>query len=254
MKTVVALRHVLFEDLGTLAGTLEKRGFAIRYVDAGVDDLSHRDLIEADLMVVLGGPIGAYDEDLHPFLHGELAVIGERLALQRPILGICLGAQLMARALGAAVTPMGGRKEIGYGPVSLTADGEASVLARLDKDIPVLHWHGDEFQIPSGAKHLALTEVCNAQAFEYQGFALGLQFHLEADPARIEQWLVGHSVELAASGTSVRKLRADAVRGGPLLAKAAQDVFNAWINRLDAGQSSKVEGGQQNNLMLKLML
>lgn len=239
MKTAVALRHVLFEDLGTLALTLEKRGYTIRYVDAGVDNLSHHDILDADLMIVLGGPIGAYDEDLYPFLQDELAVIGERLALRRPILGICLGAQLIARALGAAVTPMGGRKEIGYGPVSLTADGEASVLASLTDDIPVLHWHGDEFQIPPGARHLARTELCHTQAFEYQEFALGYQFHLEADPARIEQWLVGHSVELAASATSVRKLRADSVRCGTRLAKAAQDVFNAWIDRLEAAQLSQ---------------
>lgn len=234
MKTAVALRHVLFEDLGTLADTLEKRGFAIRYVDAGVDDLSRRDIIGADLMIVLGGPIGAYDEDLYPFLRDELAIIGQRLALRRPILGICLGAQLMARALGAAVTPMGGRKEIGYGPVSLTADGTASVLAHLSEDIPVLHWHGDEFQIPPGAKHLARTDVCNAQAFDYEGFAPGLQFHLEADPARIEQWLIGHSVELAASGTSVRKLRADSIQCGTRLARVARDVFNAWIDEVEA--------------------
>ena len=127
-KTVLALRHLAFEDLGLLAPVLEARGFTrLLTRDAGVDDLRDVDLDAVDLLVVLGGPIGAYDDALYPYLNDELALIRRRLAARRPLLGICLGAQLMARALGASVRPMAhGRKEIGFAPLTLTDAGRDS--------------------------------------------------------------------------------------------------------------------------------
>ncbi|CAN7754072.1 glutamine amidotransferase [Caballeronia sp. LjRoot31] len=229
MKTVAVFRHVLFEDLGTLRGVLEERGYEIRYFDMGVDDPRRAEIEEADLMVVLGGPIGVFDDDLYPFLRTELAVISERLLSGRPILGICLGAQLMARALGARVTPME-HKEIAFGCVSLSPEGRASALGHLGDDVPVLHWHGDEFQMPEGCHVLASTAQCKNQAFQYGACALALQFHLEADVARIEQWLIGHSVELMQNDVSMTALRESALRSGAALGKAASQVFNAWVN------------------------
>jgi GMP synthase (glutamine-hydrolysing) len=118
-KTVVALRHLAFEDLGLIEPFLIERGWRVRYCDVGVNDLSATDITKADLLVVLGGPIGAEDDAFYPFLVDEVRLIKERLINQKPILGICLGAQLMARALGAAVRPMG-QKEIAYSSVTLT--------------------------------------------------------------------------------------------------------------------------------------
>ena len=111
MKTVLAIRHVAFEDLGGFEAPLKEAGYAIRYADMGVEDVAS--LPSPDLLAVLGGPIGAYEDDLYPFLQDEIALITARLAAGRPILGICLGAQLMARALGARVYP-GRAKEIGW--------------------------------------------------------------------------------------------------------------------------------------------
>ncbi len=230
-KTVLALRHLAFEDLGLLGPVLEARGFS-RFLtrDAGVDDLRDVDLDAVDLLVVLGGPIGAYDDALYPYLNDELALIHRRLAARRPLLGVRLGAQLMARALGASVQPMAhGRKEIGFAPLTLTDAGRDSPLAPLAQGQPVLHWHGDQFEIPAGCASLATTPLCPHQAFAVEDFALGLQFHLESDPARLEQWLIGHAGELAQARVPLDALRSDAKAHGPALRAALGDVMDRWM-------------------------
>lgn len=235
MKTALALRHVPFEDLGLLGPLLEQHGYAVRTLDAGVEPLSNAADPEPDLLVVLGGPIGAYDEASYPFLTETLALVRQRLARQQPVLGICLGAQIMARALGAPVAPMG-HKEIGFAPLTLTPAGQRSVLAPLvhgANGVPVLHWHGDQFGIPPGTEALAATALCPHQAFAVGAHALALQFHLEADLSRIEQWLVGHACELAAAGVDLQALRRGALTHGPALTLAAQAVFGAWLDGLD---------------------
>lgn len=232
MKTALAIRHLHFEDLGTLEPLLRQRGFEVRYLESPTAELAKEDADAADLVVVLGGPIGAFDEATYPFLRHELKFIEKRLAGEKPLLGLCLGAQLMARLLGAAVTPMG-HKEIGFGRLTLTEAGKDSVLAPLDK-IPVLHWHGDHFALPASAKLLASTGACAEQAFAVGDHLLGLQFHLEASPEHIESWLVGHCCELNQANIDPQKIREDARRYGPLLQKAAHHCIGGWLDRLEA--------------------
>lgn len=228
-RTAVAIRHVAFEDLGTLAPLLTGRGYELKYCDVGVDPLSGLMQRPIDLLVVLGAPIGAFDDGLYPFLHDEVALISQRLQQKLPTLGVCLGAQLMARVLGAPVGPMA-TKEIGFAPLTLTAAGQDSVLKHLPADLPVLHWHGDQFGIPAGTASLAQTALCPHQAFALERYALGLQFHLEADASRIEQWLVGHCAELMAEGVDLKKLRTDAGQYGAALQQAGQAVIGAWLD------------------------
>jgi len=231
-KSAIVIRHVHFEDLGTLGPVLQARGYQVRYVDPMQGELAAIDAVAPDLLVVLGGPIGAFDEAVHPFLADELELVRRRLAAARPLLGICLGAQLIARALGAGVAPMG-VKEIGFGPLTLTAEGQSSALAGLAAT-PVLHWHGDQFEIPPGAMRLAGTPTCPNQAFALGATVLGLQFHLEADTCRIEHWLVGHASELAQAGIDPRSLRAQAHQVQSALAAASGAVFHAWLDGLAA--------------------
>lgn len=150
MKSVVAIRHVAFEDLGIFEPILEEFGYRIRYLDPGLlgpDALESLDVDSPELMVVLGGPVGANDDALFPFLAAELDAIRHRLDSGRPLLGICLGAQLIARAMGGRVFPMP-EKEIGFADVYLTRDGQEGPLRHLGNPDHVLHWHGDMFETP----------------------------------------------------------------------------------------------------------
>lgn len=228
-RRVEVIRHMAFEDLGLFAETLSSPDWSVRYHEAGLADLA-APLRDADLAVVLGGPIGVYEADRYPFLNDELAALKERLAQRRPTLGICLGAQLMAAALGARVYP-GRRKELGWGEVRLSDAGRASCLSRL-AGRPVLHWHGDTFDLPAGATLLASTDVYENQAFALGSNALALQFHAEADSRRIEQWLIGHTGELSAAGIDIPALRANSAEVGPGLAAVAPALFADWLARL----------------------
>src|ERR1700760_1894545 len=166
-RSAVALRHVAFEDLGLLAAVMEAEGWNVSFCEAAIDDLSHASSRSADLLIVLGGPIGAYETDAYPFLNTEIALLEYRLSRNLPTLGICLGAQLMARALGSRVFA-GPVKEIGWGGVELTRDGMASCLGPIHgQGAAVLHWHGDTFDLPAGATRLASNRNYENQAFTH---------------------------------------------------------------------------------------
>jgi GMP synthase (glutamine-hydrolysing) len=228
-RTAVAIRHVEFEDLGLLAPLLSDHGFATSYLDAAVA-AEWSSAADADLLIVLGGPIGVADTDAYPFLRIELELIRDRLVADRPTLGICLGAQLMAVACGGEVRP-GIAAEIGYAPLTLTDAGRGSVLGALD-GIPVLHWHGDVISTPPELPPLACTPLCENQAFARGANLLGLQFHLEADGVSLERWLVGHAYELSARAIAIPELRADAAAYGAQLASHATRLFASWLSGL----------------------
>jgi GMP synthase (glutamine-hydrolysing) len=229
MKTAIAWRHLAFEDLGLIEPWLATRGWDVRYRDMGVDGPVPADVRDADLLVVLGGPIGAEDDARYPFLGEEVRLIRERLDSGRPLLGICLGAQLMARALGAAVCPMG-TKEIGFAPLTPTAAAAGTPLALIG-DQPVLHWHGDQFELPRGSTSLAATRICPHQAFMVGAHAMAWQFHLEVDTGRIEQWLIGHAQELAQAGIDLEALRTQARAQRSGLAATLDRVLDDWLAR-----------------------
>ena len=229
----MALRHVAFEDLGLLAPILEREGWDVAFCEAAVDDVLHRSIKDAELLIVLGGPIGVYDSDNYPFLNSEISLIEYRLSRDLPTLGICLGSQLMAKALGGRVFN-GPVKEIGWGPIDLTAEGMSSCLSAVQGEgAVVLHWHGDTFDLPPEATRLASNENYENQAFAYGRNALALQFHLEADPKQLEEWYVGHTAELAATKVSIRDLRAATQRHESGLALRANLVFSAWLDQID---------------------
>jgi GMP synthase (glutamine-hydrolysing) len=230
IKKCLAVRHVAFEDLGLLGPLLAARGYDVQYLDAGIQPFDTETLTAPDLVIVLGGPIGVYERDAYPFIGEEIAAVAARIESNKPILGICLGAQLMAAALRARVAP-GPVKEIGWAPLTLTEAGQASVLSSLGAT-PVLHWHGDNCALPEGCARLASTQHCPVQAFARAPSQLALQFHLETEPARFEGWLVGHAVELGKAGIDPRDLRAQARALGPATREAGGKVLTAWLDKV----------------------
>lgn len=233
-KTAVAIRHVHFEDLGAFEAPLRKAGYRIRYLEAAKDDLSAAE--NADLTVFLGGPLGVNDHAAYPFLKQELSVAERRLDDQRPMLGICLGAQIIAHAAGAKVYPGNNGKEIGWKPITLTDAGRDSVVAPLGEGGGhMLHWHGDTFELPESAQRLASTDAYANQIYAIGKQVLAFQCHPELNPDAIEHWLVGHAFEIAETpGTDPVAIREDTANyGGGLLERGRRTIEN-WLRGLEA--------------------
>lgn len=223
-KTALVVQHVAFEDLGIIEPVLLGRGFTIQTVQAGVDPLP--DDVTASLAIVLGGPIGIADADRYPVVVQEIAWLKRRLDLNLPTLGVCLGGQLIAAALGAEVSSSG-RTEIGFAPLTFS-DVSGNVLSTLG-ETPVLHWHGDEFAIPEGCELLASTPLFHNQAFRRGENVLALQFHLEVSPLTLERWFIGNAFELAAHGIDPRDLRRDTAAFGAALEELGGQVYDTWL-------------------------
>ncbi|MBM3543188.1 MAG: glutamine amidotransferase [Alphaproteobacteria bacterium] len=230
MRNAVAIRHVSFEDAGIMADVLAERGITLSYLEAGLDDLSPAK--NADLLLVLGGPIGIYEIERYPFLKDELATIETAVKQGTPVAGICLGCQALAAVLAARVYP-GKQKELGWDELTLTEEGKASPLGVLE-GVPILNWHGDTFDLPAGATRLASTEITPNQAFAYGPKVLALQFHVELEPWNMERWLIGHTGELANSKVDLNAMRAETARFAPAANDAGKRLFNAWLDGASA--------------------
>lgn len=228
MKIAHVIRHIHFEDLGLLSPLLAEHGYHHHYWDVGVDDLNKLEQMTPDLLVILGGPLSANDVDTYPFLVTEQCLVRRQIASGRPLLGICLGAQIIARVMGASVEPMAS-KEIGFAPLVLTEAGNHSVLAPLADAEAVLHWHGEACREDEQLPALAYTPACTNQAFQFGSQVLGMQFHLEVPLQGFERWLIGHCHELASMGTDVAALRVAAQRYLPRLEPIARGVFHRWL-------------------------
>jgi GMP synthase (glutamine-hydrolysing) len=232
LRRALVLSHLAFEDLGSLDLPLRERGFEIETVDVATAHFPLPQADTCDLLVVLGGPIGVYDQQDYPFLRDEIACIAERLSKRKPMLGICLGAQLMAAALGARVYPGQHGAEIGWAPLQPASQGKTPewFAPLLSAALPVFHWHGDTFDLPPGAQHLAKTELYPNQAFAVGDFALGLQFHPEVSANALERWYVGHACELHHAGIAVTDLRSASCEHTAALEAAAARFWNLWLD------------------------
>jgi len=231
MKTVLAIRHLHFEDLGSFEDAFRERGFQIRYCDVGLDDIAGINPLAPDILAVLGGPIGVYEDDKYPFIKDELRLLRRRLDARRPTLGFCLGAQMMAGALGARVHP-GPAKEIGWAPIILTPEGQDGPLKHL-ANVPALHWHGDTFALPEGAVRLASTALTPNQAFAIGRHALALQFHAEVRAEGFERWLIGHTLEITLNKKpSVEELRQDTAKWSAECAARGRGLMTDWLDGL----------------------
>lgn len=188
MKPILVLRHTPHCPLGSVADVLDEAGLAYQYVDLFADVPQDLPLAESSGLIVLGGPMSANDIEQYPFLGAELAWIRRAVDTHVPTLGICLGAQLLAKALGEKVYP-NRTKEIGWFPLEvLPPAGNDPLFAGCQAVETVFQWHGDTFDLPTGAVHLARSELCPNQAFRYGHFSYGLQFHVEMTPGLMAEW------------------------------------------------------------------
>ncbi|HEX2657780.1 MAG TPA: gamma-glutamyl-gamma-aminobutyrate hydrolase family protein [Polyangia bacterium] len=201
MKRAIVIQHVAMEGPGRIAELLAERGVRIELREVFAGAPVPRSLDADQLLVVMGGgmDVGERDDPRYPFLNPEIALLQRALADQRPILGVCLGAQLLAHAAGGRVYPNVRRdsqgreqrvREVGWGPITLEGAPDEPAFEGLAREQTVLHWHGDTFDLPPGATWLASTPVCANQAFRVGPRAFGLQFHVEADAALAKRWAV----------------------------------------------------------------
>jgi GMP synthase-like glutamine amidotransferase len=194
MTHAIVLKHVDFEGPSRIATVLEERGCSIELRSLAHGDSVPARLTRGEVLVVMGGPMGVGDlaGNRFPFLHHEAALLRQCIADDVPVLGVCLGAQLLAHAAGAAVYPLriaGARRfEIGWGPIQLHP-AEDPVLAGLPREMHVLHWHGDTFDLPANAALLASSALCKNQAFRLGARQFGVQFHCETTAEDVETWL-----------------------------------------------------------------
>lgn len=196
---------------------------------ACITDFAALDMVSPDLLVVMGGPMGVYDTAEHPWITPEIAGIAARIAAGRPTLGVCLGSQMIAAALGARVYP-GHGPELGFAPLSDI--DMASPLAHFS-GVAMLHWHGDTFDLPEGARRLASTPRYANQAFAVGDHVLALQFHAEmGEDPRFETWVDEGEVMIAAAGIDAGKLRGDHDSLGPLAVRAGERMLGDWLDRL----------------------
>jgi GMP synthase (glutamine-hydrolysing) len=219
MPKIFVVQHIECETLGAIADALDGAGISYQYIRPFAGDPAPRDMGDASGLIIMGGPMGVYERDSHPFLTAEMRLIEQALAEQKPILGVCLGSQLLAATLGAAVT-RGERKEIGWHPVRLkVASGSDPLWAGVESPFTALHWHGDIFALPHGAVSLASSALTEHQAFRYGENAYGFLFHMEATRAIIEEMVRNFAGELGEA----------AVDGGEILTRSAD-----YLTRLHA--------------------
>ena len=225
------LQHLSFEDLGFFKQVLINRKHALSFINAGIDSIKPSELIDVDLLILLGSPLSVNQTNDFPWLDEIINCVKTRLNYKKPTLGICFGAQLIALCMGSKIFP-NKIKEIGWSKLSLSSFGEKSCLSELNNR-NVLHWHGDTFDLPKNGVNLASTEFTLNQAFSINDFALGLQFHCEVSGTKIERWLIGHSYELLSSETNIPELRQVSNRIGDSNAYAATLMLERWLDKLD---------------------
>lgn len=231
LRKVLVVQHVPYEPLGTLDRLLRAHKIRIRYVNFARLPDAVPVIDDCDALIVLGGPMNVDEQQRHPHLHTELRLIEQALQRQVPVLGICLGAQLLAHALGAAVG-RNRQQELGWHRVRLTAAGlRDPVLRHLGAESPIFHWHGDTFAIPSGAEHLAESDLCANQAFRWGRLAYGLQFHLEVDGPLVERWMHVHrqELELCLGPEALSALRLQTARELELAMARGDALFGALL-------------------------
>jgi GMP synthase (glutamine-hydrolysing) len=237
MTRAYVLQHIRCEPPGIFSGVLEKHGIEVETIELDEGALLP-DWRDADLVLAMGGPMGVNNEAEHPWLPGEKRWIASAVRAGVPFLGVCLGAQLLAASLGAAVHT-GAEPEVGVLPVTLTPAGLADpVFAVLGAEFPALQWHGDTFQIPAGGVHLSTSAAYANQAFRFGEAAYAVQFHVEVTEEMLAEWNhvpAYHAAAEAALGPAGFETLAREFQGArKSMARCAERLFAGWLLHVDA--------------------
>lgn len=237
-RSLCVIQHVACETLGLIADVLQAGGVELRFVRPFKGDQIPKRIGDHAGLVVMGGPMGVYEQDEYPFLRQEIRLIQDALSERRPILGVCLGSQLLAAALDAPVT-RGKQKEIGWHPVTLA---RAAATDRLWRGLPEsfvgYHWHGDVFELPCGATPLAWSKLTDCQAFRYGESAYGFLFHLEVTERIIQRMTRAFRGELREAGLSERPVLDGVTAHLPELHTIGRAVFGRWAALVKGGRDS----------------
>jgi len=232
VRGILLVQHAESEGPGLLAQALDERRLPIRLVRADRGESVPRAAAGAAAVIILGGPMGVHEEDRFPHLRDEILLASDALRLGVPILGVCLGAQVLAAAAGARVY-RGPAQEIGWFPTTLTAAGRADpILGLLPGEAMVFHWHGDTFDPPPGATLLASSRLYEQQAFRLSPRAWGVQFHPEITEAMVDDWAGRAREDEAASfggAEGAARMRDDARRHVPALAPRVAALGRAFL-------------------------
>jgi len=224
----LAIQHVRCETLGTIGEALGAAAIPFEVIRTFEGQPVPNNMKGRNALIIMGGPMGVYEQDRHPFLRQEIRLIEEALRQDIPLLGICLGSQLLAAALGADVT-RGKKKEIGWYPVTLGQAAASDPLwTGLGSSFMAYHWHGDVFDLPSGAVSLASSEMTPHQAFRYGRSAYGVLFHMEVTERIIEDMVKTFQDELQSAGLNGLGVVQQARKHLPRLGDLGKSVFTRW--------------------------
>lgn len=229
-KKALIIRHVPYEGVAGYRAPIEAAGYHVDRIDVSDPGFSEVDLRAPDLLIMMGGPMGVYQHDAHPWIACQLRRLALRLEADRPTLGVCLGSQMLAAALGGQVYA-GPVMEVGFHPVTVH-DPRAGPLRHI-VDVPVLHWHGDTFTLPGNVELLASSQHYAHQAFRRGSNILALQFHAEMglDP-RFDAWIESGRDAIAQAGVDEPSLRAAHDAHGPVAVAAGQAMITEWLQGL----------------------
>ncbi len=231
MAKIYVLQHHPVENLGTIADALEGAALAWQYVRVHDGQPVPASMKGAGGLIVMGGPMGVDQTDRHPWLCDEMRLIEDAMKSNLPVLGVCLGAQILAAALGAKVDRNPNGKEIGWYPIRLDDSAKDD---RLMRDLPAtmtpFHWHGDIFDLPPGAVSLASSEKTPCQAFRHGDKAYGFQFHFELTREGVSAMADAFAKELNRENIAADRMIAQTTEFTASLEKISDTVFSRWAS------------------------
>ena len=232
MRSVWVLQHTPSETLGTIEDALRGQRIGAEYIETHAGKPVPGGMADKAGLIVMGGPMGVYEQAKYPFLRNEMRLIESALTMGRPVLGICLGSQLLAAVLGAEVKK-GKSKELGWHAVTLTEfAAQDPLFAGVRPEFWPFHWHGDVFSLPKQAVGLAWSQRTPCQAFRYGKNAYGILFHLEVTAEQISQMLSAFAEELREAGGEAGEITAQIPRHLPVLTEIGGEVFGRWASAL----------------------